>query len=100
MKYNKSKQIIEDELDTSFILAMRYRAPCVELSVVCRHYFPNLKNISEINRKASQQGFPFPVFRADPNNKRSSYFVKISALAAWIDEQAEQGEREWEQVNH
>lgn len=88
----------DDDLDTAYLLAMRYRKPVIELSEVCRHYL-NITTPSEMNRKAAAQAFPFPVFRADPANKKSPYLVKISALAAWLDTQAEQGQREWEKVN-
>lgn len=93
MKHN------DEEFSTLQLLNMRHMKPIIPLEQACNLYLPHISNPETIAKRASEQGFPFPVFKAEPHNKKSPYMVKIKELAAWIDRQAEQGEYDWRKVN-
>lgn len=89
----------DDEFSTIQLLNMRHMTPIITLELACKLYLPHINSHDAITKRASEQGFPFPVFKAEPNNKKSPYMVKLKELAAWIDREAEQGEHDWKKVN-
>lgn len=92
MKHN------DEEFSTLQLLNMRHMKPMITLELACKLYLPHISNPETIAKRASEQGFPFPVFKAE-ESKKSPYMVKIKELAAWIDREAEQGEQDWKKVN-
>lgn len=88
----------ESNLNTAFVLTMRYQSTCIPLEEVRRQWLPHLSE-NEIKKKASCQSLPFPVFRADKNSRKSPYLVKVSDVAAYLDSQAQQALFEWKRVN-
>lgn len=88
----------DEELSTIQILNMRHMKPMITLELACKLYLPHINNPDTIAKYASGQGFPFPVFKAG-DSKKAPYMVKLTALATWIDNQAEQGEQDWKKVN-
>ena len=83
---------------TAFMLAMRYQSQHIPLADVIKQYMPHL-TYDYAHRRATEQSLPFPVFRSDPNSKKSAYLVRVSDLALWLDSVAEQAARDWENVN-
>ncbi|MDO4700909.1 MAG: pyocin activator PrtN family protein [Moraxella sp.] len=60
-------------------LFLQFGKLVVELREVCQTYYPHL-NLSQINKKVSVQGFPFPCFLLAESQK-SPYFVHIGEQA-------------------
>lgn len=71
------------QISTQDYLFLQFGKLVVSLDDVCAEYFPQLKH-SQINRKASEQGFPFPCFRL-VDSQKAPYFVHISELAKALD---------------
>lgn len=88
----------DEELSTIQILNMRHMKPMITLELACKLYLPHINNPDTIAKRASEQDFPFPVFKAEESRK-APYMVKLTALAAWMDREAEQGEHDWKKVN-
>lgn len=58
-------------------------------------YFNSKLSEREISRKAHHGEFPFPVYKADPTNKKSNWFVSLESLANWLDKKAEQAKMDY-----
>lgn len=71
------------QISTQDYLFLQFGKLVLTLDEVCDVYFPQLKK-SQINRKASEQGFPFPCFRLTDSQK-APYMVHITELAKAID---------------
>ncbi|RRD90406.1 pyocin activator PrtN family protein [Conchiformibius steedae] len=89
----------DNQLNTAFVLAMRYQSTTVLLEEIIKHYMPHV-GIEQAKRRAAEQTLPFPAFKADRGNKKSPYLVRVSDVAAWLDNQAADAEAEWRKVNH
>lgn len=74
------------QLSSYHILMLRYGSPVVLLESVVNDYFPHM-DIKHANRRANAQDLPFPVFKSEPNNKHSKWFVNIADLASYLDKQ-------------
>ncbi len=71
------------KISTQDYLFLQFGKLIVSLDDVCAEYFPQLKR-TQITRKASEQGFPFPCFRL-VDSQKAPYFVHISELAKALD---------------
>lgn len=71
------------KISTQDYLFLQFGKLIVELREVCQIYYPHLKP-RQINKKVSEQDFPFPCFRLT-NSQKSPYFVHIAELAKAID---------------
>ncbi|MDH0031372.1 MULTISPECIES: pyocin activator PrtN family protein [unclassified Acinetobacter] len=75
------------QLSIAEILFVKYRSMTPNLMDIVRDYYPQLSK-AEALRKASNQAFPFPVFRLD-KSKRAPYLVHINDLAKAIEDEYE-----------
>ena len=91
-------QYLDNKPTTAFILTMRYNSPYVLLDKVLQDYLPHI-NSKTAYQKANSQELPFPVFKADKNSNKSKFIVRITDLAKWLDNCAQDAEDEWKKVN-
>ncbi len=84
-------------LDTGFLLALRYRAPVIALETARADFLPHISP-DVARRRAKAQTLPFPVFQADKSQK-TTYFVNVSDLAAWLEGSREQAAETWRKMN-
>ena len=85
-------------LDTGFMLALRYRTPVIPLETACADFLPHI-SIDVARRRAKVQTLPFPVFQADKSQK-TTYFVNVSDLAAWLEASREQAAETWMKMHN
>ena len=75
---------MQSNLNTAFVLTMRYQSTCIPLEEVRRQWLPHLSE-SEM--------------KADKNSRKSPYLVNVADVAAYLDSQAQQALFEWQRVN-
>lgn len=85
------------DIDTSFMLLMRYKAPVVELEQIRTDYLSHLTT-DAARRRATAQSLPFACFRADKSNK-SPWMVNIIDLANWLDKAQAEAKKDWSRMN-
>lgn len=88
---------MNQELDTGFMLLMRYRSPIITLDQTVKDWLPHISP-EVAKRRANVQSLPFPVFRAD-NSKKSPWLVNLADLAAWLEKSQAEAARDWQKVN-
>lgn len=67
------------------LLAQRYNSPAILLTTAYRDFVNGDITDEQINRKACNGEIPFDCYK--PDGKRSKWFVKLTNLAKWIDNQ-------------
>lgn len=72
------------KLSTRDYLFMIFRTPLIELSEICKIYYPHLKSKKVIHERVREMHFPFLCFKLD-NSTNAPYFVNIDDLATAID---------------
>lgn len=87
-----------DTPSTAFTLTMRHQSTVIALEDVVKQYLPHI-SLDQAKRRAAEQTLPFPAFKADKNSKKSSYMVRVDALASWLDNASEQAQDDWNKVN-
>ncbi|RZH03129.1 pyocin activator PrtN family protein [Acinetobacter pittii] len=71
-----------------FLLVARYQSPVVPLETIVKDYFSHMQ-IAEARRRANSQQLPFPAFRSEPENKKSTWMVNVADLAVYLDKQSQ-----------
>lgn len=84
-------------IDTTSALLIKYQTPTPRLDIVREDYFPHV-TVQQLARKAAAQDLPFPVFKIDQSRK-APYFVHITALARWIDNQQREAEQDYAKLH-
>ena len=56
-------------------------------------------SIEVARRRAKVQTLPFPVFQSDKSQK-TTYFVKVSDIAAWLESSREQSAETWMKMHN
>lgn len=82
------------EIDIATMLFLRYKSPVVALNTIIADYLPHL-NADTARKKANKCDLPFPTFRTDKSNQ-SAYFVNLSDLAVWLEQEREQARQDWQ----
>lgn len=77
---------------TEIALLATFRTPAVRLEDICEKYF----NMAPVwaNQQANLQLLPVPTFRMSESRK-APRMVKISDLATYLDQRAEEGKKDW-----
>lgn len=88
---------MNNDIDIATMLFLRYKMPVVSLNTIVRDYLPHLSE-NTAKRQANSCALPFPAFRADDSTK-SDYFVNLSDVAVWLENQREQARRDWQAMN-
>ena len=87
---------IEEPIDISFLLLMKYRKPVISLSELLPDYLPHL-TIEQANKRANKCTLPFPAFKSDGRN--SPFYVHLSDVAFWLDSMQKDSKRDWQAMN-
>lgn len=83
-------------MNTAKLLLLQYDfKTAIPLTQAVKDYFNSTLTDKEILRKANNGEFPFPVYKADPTNKKSGWFVNLESLANWLDKKAEQAKMDY-----
>lgn len=86
-------------MNTAKLLFVQYDfKTAIPLTQAVKDYFNSELSDREILRKANHGEFPFPVYRADPKNKKSNWFVNLESLANWLDKKAKQAEIDYQNM--
>lgn len=87
-------------MDTVKLLMLQYDfKTAIPLSQAVRDYVcPDIDD-TQINRRANAGEFPFPCYKADPNNKKSGWFVNLTSLANWLDSRRIEAEKDYLAMN-
>lgn len=88
---------MNNDIDLTTMLFLRYKKPVVSLNTIVDDYLPHL-NQKTARRQANSCTLPFPAFRTD-NSNQAEYFVNLSDLAKWLEQQREQAYQDWKAMN-
>lgn len=87
-------------MNTAKLLLLQYDfKSAIPLVQAVRDYFNGELSDREILRKANNGEFPFPVYKADPANKKSAWFVNLESLASWLDNRAKQAQIDYQNMH-
>lgn len=92
----KSIKNINDPIDISLMLILRYKRPIVALKDIVEDYMPHL-DMAAAKQRAAKCKLPFPSFKVDGN--KSEYFVNVSDVAMWLDTLQKESQKNWSEVN-
>lgn len=70
----------------------------IPLIQAVRDYYNSTMKDKQIFELASQAKFPFPVYKADPKNKKSEWFVNLEDLASWLDKRKLEAQKDWQNM--
>lgn len=87
---------MNDQTDTSFLLAMRYRKPVITLAEAVKDYLPHMDEKLAF-RRASACQLPFPAFR--PAGAKSVWLVNVADLARWLDTERDKAANDWKKIH-
>ena len=82
-------------MNTAFLLLAEFGTADVPLEIVAERYLAINPRIAKA--RAAQGDLPFPVFRC--GSQKTPWLVRITDLAAWLDEQRAKAVSEWNQRN-
>jgi len=82
-------------MKTTFALLARFGSPLVPLDKICEEFLGLKSKTAENQAKACT--LPFPTLKLR-NSERSPTMVKVEDLAAHIDKQYEESNKEWRSV--
>ena len=66
---------VNDQIDTSMMLILRYKRPVVALKDIVNDYMPHM-DLPAAKQRAAKCKLPFPAFKTDGN--KSEYFAELS----------------------
>lgn len=85
--------------NTAKFLLLQYDfKTAIPLEKAVKDYFNSELSEREISRKAHNGEFPFPVYKADPSNRKSGWFVSLESLANWLDKKSKQAEIDYKNM--
>ena len=87
---------IEEPIDISFMLLMKYRKPVISLSELLPDYLPHL-TLEQANKRANKCTLPFPAFKSDGRN--SPFYVHLSDVAFWLNSIQKESRKDWQAMN-
>lgn len=82
-------------IETAKALMLQYDfRTAIPLAQAVRDYInPTIKD-EQVNKSANAGEYPFPCYKADPNNKKSAWFVSVESLAKWLDSRKIEAEKD------
>ena len=83
-------------MKTAMLLMAQYEKPVIPLKDICSEFFGLAP--ATANQRALAATLPVPAMRMG-NSQKSPWFVHISDLANYIDNQRKEAEDEWRAVN-
>lgn len=92
----KSIKNMNEPVDISLMLILRYKRPVVALRDIVEDYMPHL-DIAVAKQRAAKYKLPFPSFKVDGN--KSEYFVNVSDVAVWLENLQKESQKNWSEVN-
>ena len=87
---------IEEPIDISFMLLMKYRKPVISLSELLPDYLPHL-TLEQANKRANKCTLPFPAFKSDGRN--SPFYVHLGDVAFWLDSIQKESRKDWQAMH-
>lgn len=87
---------IEEPIDISFLLLMKYRKPVISLSELLPDYLPHL-TIEQANKRANKCTLPFPAFKSDGRN--SPFYVHLADVAFWLNSIQKESRKDWQAMH-
>jgi len=82
------------QFSTYDYLFLKYRSVVVKLVDIADDYYPALKKTT-LNKMATENDFPFPVFKMDQKSRTAPYFVNIKDLAEVLDRQYQEASKDY-----
>lgn len=82
------------QFSTYDYLFLKYRSVVVKLVDIAEDYYPALKKTT-LNKMATENDFPFPVFKMDQKSRTAPYFVNIKDLADVLDRQYQEASKDY-----
>ena len=79
-------------MKTEFLLLAQFGAADVPLAEVAEHYLGMTPRAA--SDKAGRSALPFPAYRAGSN--KSPWLVRVTDLAAYLDQAREQATKDWQ----
>lgn len=70
----------------------------IPLTQAVKDYYNPSMSVKQIHKLASQAKFPFPVYKADPKNQKSGWFVNLEGLAQWLDKRKLDAQKDWQNM--
>ena len=87
---------IEEPIDISFMLLMKYRKPVISLSELLPDYLPHL-TLEQANKRANKCTLPFPAFKSDGRN--SPFYVHLDDVVSWLNSIQRESKKDWQAMN-
>lgn len=88
-------------MNTAKLLMLQYDfKSAIPLTQAVKDYFNAELSEREIVRKANKGEFPFPVYKSDPTNRKSGWFVNLESLASWLGNKAKQAQKDYQNIHH
>lgn len=85
-------QKIEEPVDISFLLMLKFKKPVVKLEELLPEYLPHL-TLEQANKRANKCNLPFPAFKSD--GVKSPFYVNLSDVVLWLQSEREKAKKDW-----
>ena len=85
-------QNIEEPVDISFLLMLKFKKPVVKLEELLPEYLPHL-TLEQANKRANKCNLPFPAFKSD--GVKSPFYVNLSDVVMWLQSEREKAKKDW-----
>lgn len=83
---------IEEPVDISFLLMLKYKKPVVSLEELLPDYLPHL-TLDQAYKRANKCSLPFPAFKSD--GAKSPFYVNLSDVVLWLQSEQEKAKKDW-----
>ena len=87
---------IQDPVDISFMLLLKYRKPVIKLEEILPDFLPHL-TLEQANKRANKCSLPFPAFKSDGRN--SPFYVHLSDVVSWLNNIQNKSKKDWEAMH-
>ena len=85
-------QKIEEPVDISFLLMLKFKRPVVKLEELLPEYLPHL-TLEQANKRANKCNLPFLAFKSD--GVKSPFYVNLSDVVLWLQSEREKAKKDW-----
>lgn len=82
------------QFSTYDYLFLKHRAVVVKLLDIADEYYPSLKKAT-VHQMATENKFPFPVFKLDQKSRTAPYFVNLRDLADALDKEHQSASKDF-----